>query len=58
MLILKDLKHWHCFHSFRLDLLMCPDKETMSLNFIENLVGLHPYTTDVNMLWILKYCFS
>ena len=47
MLILKDLKYWHYFQPFWLDLLMCQHRETMNLKFIENFVGLRVYPTDV-----------
>ena len=29
--------------------MMCPRKETMNLNFVENLVGLRVYLTDANV---------
>ena len=42
-LIQKDLKYWYFFHPFWVYSLMCPHKETMNLNFAENLVGLRVY---------------
>ena len=50
MLILKDLKYWHYFHPFLLDLLMCPREETMNLYFVENLVGYGVYPTHA---WLI-----
>ena len=42
-LTLKNLKYWYYFHPFWLYLLMCSRKETMNLNFVENLVDLSVY---------------